>query len=1597
MQEIAKNQIETTIQVYLLSPPRMFSEYNGEKENVKNYYGRQLLEMLQNADDAASEAVGEKKVLIRLSGNLLTIANTGYPFSKAGLNSIFHSHLSPKEAKENQIGNKGLGFRAILSWANKVTIKSHDLLVAFSQEYSKKVLSVLLADKKFTKQFKELNIKKYKAPISTLVCPDIESAEVIPFSGMEHYDTIIQIELHDKAIEEVKKQVQQDLDEEVLLFLNHLQKIEIDINGELIVFNKAVISTEKIKIERYFNGNALSKFWNINTLSGHFEDIDRSYQLSLAWQDNLEENKEVIYAYFRTKVPIKCKGILHGSFELNADRNLIIDDDEDHYNRKLVAFLPDLIAKTVERIARNELNQVNYKPLSFSLINLQSLNNLFNVNDFENEIKTSIKSKKIFPTIKNDYINWNDDDKPVYYEELVFPKYLSPTRFHDLLLYCDIKDTENFIKSLDPAAYKIEGIIEDVAQKKDQLSIDEYASLIFAIYNHVEQGSEITSMALFYDKAKNLLSFNKPIFLPNTSTKYDLPTNLGIQIINSQLVEKLIEITNSKSANSLLLNFERFKIKEYKFTEVLEILINHYTSVNSTIADIIELNQHLFNIYHSENNPGVKWTGTAIPLIDKKGSKKLAKELYFGKEYGNFFIEEIYGYNKGKIVASQKKFKSQEITENEWKRYLEWLGVESLPRKITVTGEREYADYNMKNYDFKHKIDDYYFKNGYKEFLEILTNGYSRIVVTSIDDFENILKENSSEKIIRLIDRDEYFRQNLEKDTEPESSFISIWFYNAKSSRSVYGNRMKSYLKWKMGNSAWLNTESNLKSQPTKCCTAAYINEDFKELVDKPLLDYDELKRYNINRDKADYLLNVVGVHKTLNSFPVNMLYSILLKLPEIDPLGKKAKTIYNQLAANYTEKLLDKLDKTDPIYLQFHGKGKVYCKNGAYYPIKEAYYVNDRRYGETVIKQFNTIEIDRRRGKEMIKKLFGVEPLDKIELNITGTPVYHRLNSLFESEMEAFKPYVYVLRKEQDGGDEKNVIKDVKFGLVTSVKLELVKEDISQTISLNDYEYYYLKKRNTVYLKVPEYLAEMQDLKDDIFVCSAIAESFSAILDVDSQRQQIRELFSKPNNGRDELLRSELDDFNLQKLNEARRILGVTNNPKLEFWKSFSRCFKGKKNVLVSESDHELLEHLKSTFPLFNEIISLVFAEINYQEINEEISSEWIVKLFQRTGITIDKFNKFHYPSINIKELYEIDFKRSIDRNRGIFKSFYHEKCSPSSVLREKFLNNLHEYNTIQPRIVNEITFNVDDDLFEQVKTKFGIEISGKVQTVNIDDIYLDNLESLWQLSQTLITDRRLFDQFIGEDVIAQSLLYFPGQLGIIEDRLNSWLGKSPVNNSGEPSSTKSKRIAFGDKTLLYENFSDLKGQLETILDDVGLKGISSSIIRTKSTEVHAVDKPPSGHSGSPGKPKVPKEEVGFVGEYLVYRFLLENIDAKESVKWVSEYARECGVNLNGKDGFGYDIEYIPNGAKHPRYVEVKVVGREDAFHISSSEVKSGERYKKNYELFLIRNLGTPAEARIERIQGLFDYKGKGQSFNNNDMFSVINDKFIIVFNKVD
>lgn len=94
------------------------SRYYDEQQTVGDYNGRQILELIQNADDAGAENISFK---LDPDNNELIFFNDGIAFDLEGMKSIMIAHYSSK-LTSSYIGNKGLGFRSILNWAEGISI-----------------------------------------------------------------------------------------------------------------------------------------------------------------------------------------------------------------------------------------------------------------------------------------------------------------------------------------------------------------------------------------------------------------------------------------------------------------------------------------------------------------------------------------------------------------------------------------------------------------------------------------------------------------------------------------------------------------------------------------------------------------------------------------------------------------------------------------------------------------------------------------------------------------------------------------------------------------------------------------------------------------------------------------------------------------------------------------------------------------------------------------------------------------------------------------------------------------------------------------------------------------------------------------------------------------------------------------------------------------------------------------------------------------------------------------------------------------------------------------------------------------------------------
>src|SRR5947208_17066426 len=96
-------QEQISFDEYQRRPNRLVSDFNGEKTFITDYIGREILELLQNANDAAAKAGKRVSVHFELLPTCLIVANSGARFYTAGVASLRLPHTCPKPRRGPQM------------------------------------------------------------------------------------------------------------------------------------------------------------------------------------------------------------------------------------------------------------------------------------------------------------------------------------------------------------------------------------------------------------------------------------------------------------------------------------------------------------------------------------------------------------------------------------------------------------------------------------------------------------------------------------------------------------------------------------------------------------------------------------------------------------------------------------------------------------------------------------------------------------------------------------------------------------------------------------------------------------------------------------------------------------------------------------------------------------------------------------------------------------------------------------------------------------------------------------------------------------------------------------------------------------------------------------------------------------------------------------------------------------------------------------------------------------------------------------------------------------------------------------------------------
>lgn len=1546
-----EKEIEKIRRKYLDSAEEIVSGFRRELELSKDYEGRQIFELLQNADDEAADSQG--KVLISFINNTLSVSNTGTPFSFEGVKSLLYPNASPKKIQANKIGCKGLGFRSILTWTDSVLISSSDFSIKFSKDYAISFLEGILKEKPSLKEdIKRLASPSEKNPIATLTCPHILSESKL----LDGYATTIIMECHEDLSDEIENQIK-SLEFEELIFLPNLKEIEIVCENYHKVFYKITEGKEVvIETDDKVTGEKECANWNIYKKTGVIVDENeenKNYEFIIAYDPSGEYSGEVLYSYFKTDVKLVFPALIHGTFELTSDRNSL--QKQSSVNKQLIPMLADFMVQVAVEISE-EQEECDYKPLSLVVSSDVDivLNNSFN---FEELLKERIRDKRILPSIDNKYISLQEEP---YYSSYEFDEVLNPKVFSTLLQMADNEEIESFLEDdLDIGFYPYRDFCELINDDLDYYSKEKKVSLIGLIEDEYRYTSlkDIFPHLLVDNNGNNICDAVKVYPTPNEEQVIDLPSWVEIKFLNRKM-ERLIndELGIGKGRRSLVNELNRYNLEEYSFDRLIRGVVNQLDEETTTKEKCLDVLKWLWNYYNSDDCqdiPDVK-----VKVISRDGEICFAKESYIGKEYGNYLGERLISIYSNNFVSFQDSL-DKDSNDETYIGFLEWLGVSKYPRII-----KKSLSYDERNDFLDTCYPLYVYRDAYRYSKgEFGPNQINNVTIATVENLDLILDKADFNDLLAWFLLDEEINVRINSETEEKNNYSCIKGYPYKKvdERVVSPEYIQSYIRYILSTKSWIPDKDGEKTIPLYCC---FEDNNLAPFITVPNIDYSAIREIvgrKCSKKEIDAILGRIGVSDSFQDMDKSVVYQVFMKLPELDSKYKKAKSLYRKIIREGLAP--EEYQNNNPAFRDFIENGKVLVKEGGirrYALVSEARYADKKVFSDEILKKFKMFDVDARSGEEKIKKLFGVKPLKMSNVEIVGKPKLHSLNQQFKKEYLQFLPFVFACRLGlKTANSDFNKLQLTKVYLCSELTIKYDYGQESVKVNLKDYENVYLKN-NIAYLCAPESFDSFENLKNVFEFADSVSELITAILDVNEDKDFYRDLFRDSILVREKKMRADKGDDNLELLTQARHKFNTDLSLRDEFWLTIAEVMKIPNNRIESSSSEEIIHELKLKDDIDSDVI--------FDDLSCEESIKALVRIFEELGIDIEKYNASSNYFIDTTKYW----KKLLLEKMKVYKTRYqaylvHEYRDEENCV-ELYCKFMEEYNYPDPEINNSLFIDVDK-IFEN---ECGVSFK------DLDEYKNDEIDILYKEKKNEVSSdawNQLKRSYSQSDLEAYLLF------GKIND-LNT-----PMNQ--EEPAEKQETYNDSENNSLNRVLNDVLNGEAKGFSNIGTKKIDNSR-QTKENKKKGGNPRLSYNEITDRK----KQEIGLVGEAFVFHELIALYD---DVRWVSGNAEKAGRIDKGDDTCGYDIRYKDEDG-NVQYVEVKSSKSEDiTFYISDKELRFACDNADNYEIIyvLIGEDGKPSDKPF-RLGHLFAF-GDGEDLFHNERFSIESDNYCIAAKKTE
>src|SRR6516225_5221068 len=218
------------LDAWAASPARFREDANAEEDYaLGGYRDRVVVELAQNAADAAARAGVPGRLRLTLRGPTLVAANTGAPLDAAGVEALSTLRASAKrgaEAADGTVGRFGVGFAAVVAVSDEPRISSATGSVRWSRDATRELVRQVPA------LAGELAQRAGHVPVLRLPF----AADGAPPEG---FTTAVTLPLRDPAARELAGRLLAQTGPALLLALPALDRVEIEADGSTRVLTAA--------------------------------------------------------------------------------------------------------------------------------------------------------------------------------------------------------------------------------------------------------------------------------------------------------------------------------------------------------------------------------------------------------------------------------------------------------------------------------------------------------------------------------------------------------------------------------------------------------------------------------------------------------------------------------------------------------------------------------------------------------------------------------------------------------------------------------------------------------------------------------------------------------------------------------------------------------------------------------------------------------------------------------------------------------------------------------------------------------------------------------------------------------------------------------------------------------------------------------------------------------------------------------------------------------------------------------------------------------------------------------------------------------------